>query len=125
MQMCDHLDIPRELISNPNQATTDTSIVNDLPESRSTTTSTRDLHGRHSSNEQHYLETQHAEDSVAPHVTNPEQPLHWVDDSSISETIIGQNTHDLYSLYYNDGLGLTGTVETDWEALEKQIFGPQ
>ncbi|KAL3460977.1 hypothetical protein BJX64DRAFT_278118 [Aspergillus heterothallicus] len=49
-----------------------------------------------------------------------EPALHWVND--IDELLLQQDPHDFYSLYCNDAFPLAGTVETDWEALERQIF---
>ncbi|KAL3486313.1 hypothetical protein BJX62DRAFT_228833 [Aspergillus germanicus] len=49
-----------------------------------------------------------------------EPALQWV--NGIDELLLQQDPHDFYSLYCNDAFPLAGTVETDWEALEAQIF---
>jgi hypothetical protein len=54
--------------------------------------------------------------------TFPEQPLHWIEEMSLNDMISGQDSHDLYALYYNDNLTLNGAIEADWEALEREIF---
>ncbi|KAL2821151.1 hypothetical protein BJX63DRAFT_379487 [Aspergillus granulosus] len=59
-----------------------------------------------------------------PNNTTPidfsEPALQWVND--IDELLLQLDPHDFYSLYCNDAFPLAGTVETDWEALERQIF---
>ncbi|OQU97036.1 Fungal Zn2-Cys6 binuclear cluster domain-containing protein [Cladophialophora immunda] len=42
-------------------------------------------------------------------------------DMGLNDFFQGENTHDLYSLYCNTGLTLTGVAETDWMELERQI----
>lgn len=51
----------------------------------------------------------------------PEQIPYPMEDASMTEMSFGEGTHDIYSLYYNDDLALTGAVNTDWEELERQI----
>jgi hypothetical protein len=63
-----------------------------------------------------------SEASPTAELANLEHPLHWVDDPTTNEFMVNEETRDLYSFYYNDGLALSGTVETDWGVLERQIF---
>ncbi|KAL4874438.1 hypothetical protein BJY04DRAFT_225929 [Aspergillus karnatakaensis] len=59
------------------------------------------------------------QDSITP-VDFSEPALQWV--TEIDELLLQQDPHDFYSLYSNNGLPLVGTIETDWEALENQIY---
>lgn len=114
-QMCDHVGISLEHITNAHQTTAGTSPVDNFPGFRVNTTSIRDLHDQQNAEGQYLMQ-----DSLTPELLNSEHPLHWVDD-----LVSGQNIPDLYSVYYSDSLPITGTVETDWEALEREISRPQ
>jgi hypothetical protein len=59
------------------------------------------------------------QDNTTP-VDFSEPALQWVTD--IDQLLLQQDPHDFFSLYSNNGLPLAGTVETDWETLERQIF---
>jgi hypothetical protein len=51
----------------------------------------------------------------------PEEPLHWIDEICLDNMVTGENSHDLYAFYHNDNLALNGAIETDWEALEREL----
>ena len=106
LQMCDHLGIPREQGAVPlrpgQHAQSD--IGNPMPREHLTAFPSQ---------------TERTTDNTTP-IYFSEPALQWVND--IDELLLQQDPHDFYSLYCNDGFPLAGTVETDWEALERQIF---
>lgn len=111
MQMCDHLAIHQDRIYNARKPSIDTSTADNLSKAQE----------EWEQNNQYSSGTQPLQDNMVPPTNCPETPLHWVGDTSINEMFLGSETHDLYSLCNND-LPLAGTVETDWDVLERQIL---
>ncbi|KAL5042077.1 hypothetical protein BDW71DRAFT_200866 [Aspergillus fruticulosus] len=105
VQMCDHLGITREgpvLASHQGQLSYS---MHQATELEQTTVPAR--------------EAETLPDNTTP-IDFSEPALQWV--HGIDELLLQQDPHDFYSLYCNDTFPLAGTVETDWEALEAQIF---
>lgn len=102
LQMCDHLGLFRELVDSPSQAGQTLACP----------------HGQNAQiNRQGLVQSLIAGETP---VDFSEPALQWVTD--IDQLLLQQDPHNFYSLYSNNGLPLAGTVETDWETLESQIF---
>ncbi|KAL2866660.1 fungal specific transcription factor domain-containing protein [Aspergillus lucknowensis] len=106
LQMCDHLGIAREQMAFSTHGERHPTRDPDKPPEH---VQVADIP----------TETGPPQDTTTP-LDFTEPALQWVND--IDELMLQQDPHDFYSLYYNDGFPLAGTVETDWEALERQIF---
>ncbi|KAF9891058.1 hypothetical protein FE257_004993 [Aspergillus nanangensis] len=63
-------------------------------------------------------------DGIALAASLPADPLPWDRDTSLSEIFTGYDNSELYSLYCDGNLPLTGTVETDWDIFERQTLRP-
>ncbi|KAL4871699.1 hypothetical protein BDV12DRAFT_18414 [Aspergillus spectabilis] len=107
VQMCDHLGISREQADVATQANPNLTCEIEQPAGYDVSIN--------SSTEP----AQPMQDNTTP-VDFSEPALQWVMD--IDQLLLQQDPHDFYSLYSNNGLPLAGTVETDWETLERQIF---
>ncbi|KAL2826097.1 hypothetical protein BDW59DRAFT_161222 [Aspergillus cavernicola] len=105
LQMCDHLGISREQVAHtaPVEPTSTSAVEHIQPNAHIAVPAME----------------QPIQDNTTP-LNFSEPALNWV--NNIDELLLEQDPHDFYSLYCNDGLPLAGTVETDWEALERQIF---
>jgi hypothetical protein len=105
VQMCDHLGISKEgpvVESHQRQLPYDIHQDTELEQPTA-----------------HAREAEPLPDNTTP-IDFSEPALQWV--NGIDELLLQQDPHDFYSLYCNDAFPLAGTVETDWEALEAQIF---
>jgi hypothetical protein len=116
--MCNHLGISLDQTSNTLGAVMNSfsTGVRDHPEHTASTDKP---------SEPHPLEMEAPQYGIGLNAASLEPPLHWLEDSTVIETMMGDSMHDLYSLYNEDALSFSGRVETDWEALEREISLPQ
>ncbi|KAJ9661442.1 hypothetical protein H2201_006473 [Coniosporium apollinis] len=131
-QMCDHLSIPLELSTAAGRSAPTEPHLNAVAEPHNgqrEDTAARWPNGQEQAPDMERLvplEEPMSLDWYQPlEPVFPQQIPYPVEDTAIGDNFFGEGTHDVYSLYYNNDLALTGAVESDWEELERHIVLPQ
>jgi hypothetical protein len=53
---------------------------------------------------------------------DPGPPPLWQTENSLYDSFSGSVPRDLYTIYQNNDLALSGSIELDWEELERQLL---
>lgn len=57
-----------------------------------------------------------------PSLQISERPPRWENDINLDDTFSGSDPRDVYTIYQSNDLMLSGSVELDWEELERQLL---